>query len=451
MPTDALTDSHARGARRTSLRGAVAGTLAMAVAAQVAVVALAGRASAAVLTAPGQPAPTCTTVVITATCTPANKGPAPANPAGGLLPDVNPLHQIASSCVQGANWVITKLANGVNSITQVDFTNKGFLAQYAVVFAAATFLTLILWLLAVAKRAARGVPVNQAFSEAVGFLWLTVIASAFTPLVLYLMVQLTDTVTDAIAGGTRDNTLKFFQGFTKALDPSNMDALGGPIMVIFVSLLALAAAAVLWIELLIRAAMLYVGAILGTAVYSGLVDKNMWGHVRRWAGMMIAIDLAKPVIVIVLGLAAAVTGNGGPSDAFSSVLSGLAILFLSIFASAIIYRFVPNFGDDMANLHHHRRAAANAGPAAVVNGPATFMRQGIAAHASRRASASAAQASTATAISSGVSAHGGRAVSAGTESAQNTQPALRPTPPPTRPTLPPAGPRHAKPPSGNQS
>jgi hypothetical protein len=158
---------------------------------------------------------------------------------------------------------------------------------------------------------------------------------------------------------------------------------GGPVMLIFVSLLAIAAAAIIWLELLIRAAMHYVGAMLGSAVYSGLVDRSMWRHVRRWAGVMTAVDLAKPVIVIVLGLAAAVTANGGSSDAFSSVLAGLAIMFLSIFVSVAIYRFVPTFGDDMAQLHAGRRAAAVAGPAAAVDGPVSYMRQGVATHAHR--------------------------------------------------------------------
>ena len=55
-------------------------------------------------------------------------------------------------------------------------------------------------------------------------------------------------------------------------------------MLIVVSLVSILAAGVLCLELVIRAALLYVGALLGTAVYAGLVDKNMWGHVRRWAG-----------------------------------------------------------------------------------------------------------------------------------------------------------------------
>ena len=81
-------------------------------------------------------------------------------------------------------------------------------------------------------------------------------------------------------------------------------------MLIVVSLVSILAAGVLWLELVIRAALLYVGALLGTVVYAGLVDKNMWGHVRRWAGIMIAVILVKPVIVIVLGLAGALSADG---------------------------------------------------------------------------------------------------------------------------------------------
>lgn len=53
-------------------------------------------------------------------------------------------------------------------------------------------------------------------------------------------------------------------------------------MLIVVSLVTVLAAGVLYLELFIRAALLYVGALLGVVVYSGLVDRNLWGHVRRW-------------------------------------------------------------------------------------------------------------------------------------------------------------------------
>ncbi len=155
-------------------------------------------------------------------------------------------------------------------------------------------------------------------------------------------------------------------------------------MLIVVSLVSiLAAAGVLWLELVIRAALLYVGALLGTVVYAGLVDKNLWGHVRRWAGIMIAVILVKPVIVIVLGLAGALSSADGP-DSFSAVVSGLAIILLAIFASAMIYRFVPGFGDEIASGRNNRiMQGAEGKAAAVISSPATMVAQGIKTHSAR--------------------------------------------------------------------
>lgn len=98
-----------------------------------------------------------------------------------LTSSLDPLSSLAKGCADAASWTIGKLSDAVKETANVDFTNPKFLQQYAVVFAASTILTLVLWLLAVAKRAVRGVPLTTAISEAVGFLWLTVLASAFTP------------------------------------------------------------------------------------------------------------------------------------------------------------------------------------------------------------------------------------------------------------------------------
>ncbi|MGW7424274.1 hypothetical protein ACWGJB_30325 [Streptomyces sp. NPDC054813] len=299
-----------------------------------------------------------------------------------LTSTLDPLSSLAQGCAKAASWTVDKLSDAVKETANVDFTNEKFLQQYAVVFAASTILTLLLWLLAVAKRAVRGVPLSTAISEAVGFLWLTVLASAFTPLILYTVVSATDGVTDVLAKTTGNQTDTFFGTFSGALSKGD-DIGGGPIMLIVVSLVSILAAGVLWLELVIRAALLYVGALLGTVVYAGLVDKNLWGHVRRWAGIMIAVILVKPVIVIVLGLAGALSSDGGP-DAFSAVVSGLAIILLAIFASAMIYRFVPGFGDEIAAGRSNRiMQGAEGKAAAVISSPANLVAQGIRTHSAR--------------------------------------------------------------------
>ena len=333
--------------------------------------------------------------------------PAGGLPGSGTVGSVtDPLGSLAKGCAQAAAWVVRKLSGAIDGTTQVDFTNASFLQQYAVVFAGSTIITLILWLLAVTKRAVRGAPLGTAITEAIGFLWLTVVASAFTPLILFTVVSATDGLTKAIAVGTKSDTGTYLGGFADTLEKGDMG--GGPLILIIVSLVAVLAAAVLWVELLIRAAMLYVGALLGTAVYAGLVDKQLWKHVRRWAGMMVAVDLAKPIIVIILGLAGAVASGAGATDDFARVLSGLAILFLSIFASAAVYRFVPGFGDEMVNMRGARASAVSAG-SAMINGPANLVKQGISAHGSRGGPQTAnASGAGGGGVAPGIAAHGSR-------------------------------------------
>lgn len=297
-------------------------------------------------------------------------------------PSLDPLTSLGRGCADAAAWIVGKLSEAVKGTANVDFTNTRFLQQYAIVFAASTVLTLVLWLLAVAKRAIRGVPLTTAISEAIGFLWLTVLASAFTPLILYTIVSATDGVTEVISSSSGGQTDVFFGSFAEALK-KDADIGGGPIMLIVVSLVSILAAGILWLELVIRAALLYVGALLGTAVYAGLVDKNMWGHVRRWAGIMIAVIMVKPVIVIVLGLAGALSSDDGP-DAFSAVVSGLAIILLAIFASGMIYRFVPGFGDEIQGARTNRKQATDGSQAAaMISSPAALVSQGIKTHSSR--------------------------------------------------------------------
>ncbi|MDT9693245.1 hypothetical protein Q5762_33960 [Streptomyces sp. P9(2023)] len=370
---------------------------------------------------------------------------------GNRAPDptaaLDPLSSLARGCADAAVAIVDKLSTAVKETADVDFTNLEFLGRYAIVFAAATFLTLLLWLLAVAKRAMRGVPLTTAMSEAIGFLWLTVLASAFTPLILYTVVNATDAVTEVIAAGTGQQTDVFFGSFKEALQKGDSIG-GGPIMLIIVSLVSILAAGVLYLELFLRAVMLYVGALLGVVVYSGLVDKNMWGHVRRWAGIMIAIILVKPVIVIVLGLAGALSSGTGP-DSFSAVVSGLAIILLAIFASAMIYRFVPGFGDEIVASRNNRihRAGENAA-AAVLSSPASLVSQGIKTHSTRDSGGGGNQNSgsaprPANPLSGGVAAHSSRGTAGGAGGSGGGGGSVPSAAPPPRSSSPTAGTPHS--------
>ncbi len=344
----------------------------------------------------------------------------------------DPLGAIAAACAKATGWIWGQLAAEINATTQVDFTNPGFLNTYALVSAVSSVLVVLLWLAAAAKRVVRGVGAGQAASESVGFLALAVAASAMAPAVLVLLMGLVDAATAGLAGSLGPDAARFLTGAGTALAASGSTS-GGPVVLIVGAVIGLLVGVLLWVELLLAAAAIYVAAVFGPLVFAGLVDRAMWGHVRKWAALVVSLALVKPVVVVVLGLAAGLAGSGNPGDTFSSVLTAIALLLLSVVASFAVYRLVPLAGDELGQLHGARKAVQTSGPAAAVPGPATITSQGIAAHMRTSAAGSP----------------GGRTgtppatpTAAPTGPAPRTQPP-RPTPPsqpvpPSRPTPAPA-------------
>ncbi|MFE7268208.1 hypothetical protein ACFU9B_40430 [Streptomyces sp. NPDC057592] len=297
------------------------------------------------------------------------------------------------------------MSKAVKTTGAVDFTNAKFVQQYAIVFAASTFLVLLMWLWAAVKRVVRGAPLTRALGEAIGLLWLVVIASAFTPLILHVVVSAVDGITEAIAGGGNTD---FFASYSAALRQGTE---GGSVMQIILALVSILSAGVVWLELVVRAALLYVGALLGTVVYSGLVDRELWPRVRKWVGMMSAIILVKPIIVIVLALASALATDGSPTgDKVGAIVSGLAIIAISIIASAMLFRLIPGMGDEIVAARRDSYDAASRQSLAAVTRPVGIMRQGISTHAARESQGqqSAVSSSVSTTASSGISTHGTR-------------------------------------------
>lgn len=342
------------------------------------------------------------------------KGTNGGGTGGSTLTDpttaLDPVSSLGKSIAEGAAWTVDQLSNAVRVTSDVDFTNMSFVKTYAICFAASGFLTMLLWLWAVAKRAVRGVPLTRALGEAIGLLWVTVLASAFTPLILYTVVSAVDGITEGLAGGQTGT--KFFEVFSAALRKDEGAGGGGPIIRIILGLISILAAGVVWLELVVRSALLYVGAVLGTIVYAGLVDRDLWGRVRRWAGMMVAIILVKPIIVIILALASALTSDQPSTGTANAIISGLSIIIIAIFASAMLFRMIPGMGDEIVAARRDSYDPASRQAVAAVTRPVTGVKQGISAHASRD---SASYGNTGTqqqppaprtsAASSGISAH----------------------------------------------
>src|SRR6185312_4923051 len=113
-------------------------------------------------------------------------------------------------------------------------------------------------------------------------------------------------------------------------------------------LLIAVAAFVLWIELLIRAAAVYVAVLFLPLALAALVWPAVAHWCRRLVETLAALILSKFVIVAVLSLAAGAVASGASGSSgssggggFNAVLAGGALLVMATFVPFAILRLIP--------------------------------------------------------------------------------------------------------------
>ncbi len=145
--------------------------------------------------------------------------------------------------------------------------------------------------------------------------------------IVILCLSATDALCTEVAGGSglrrEDVAGRHDEGFTHAVADPTM----ATFVLLLVGLLVAAAAFVLWLELLVRAAAVYVAVLFLPLAMATLVWPSVAHWCRRLVETLTALILSKFVIVATLSLAAGAVGSGtaGTGDAgsgFASVLAG---------------------------------------------------------------------------------------------------------------------------------
>ena len=127
-------------------------------------------------------------------------------------------------------------------------------------------------------------------------------------------------------------------------------------------------ALLLWVELLVRAAAVYVATLFFPLALASLV----WPAISQWCRRLVetvaALVLSKFVIVAVLSLAVGALGTSGGSIA--SELAGGALLLLAGFAPFTLLRLVPmvesGAAQQLEGVRHRVQQTALAGPRSAV-------------------------------------------------------------------------------------
>lgn len=329
------------------------------------------------------------------------------NDSNSLPESLDPVNGLAQSVAKAGAWTARQVGEvlGGGKVPTVDLTNAAFLKQYAVVFAASVFIVMLLWLLAVVKRVLRAVPLMTAIGESVGLLWLSVAITAFAPLALYVIMQASSGLAQLL-GKALGADGSAFEALAVALEDGKVG--GGPIILLLVSLLSIVLCGAVWLLMVLRALGLYVGALAGIPVLAGLVDRDFWGHSKRWAAMMAGIIAIEPVLIVIVGMAAAVQATG-------DVVTGIGVTAIGLGATVMLITKIPGWGESVKVMRQTARGMGTAGGMAMGTvGAAGSVLQGISAHGGREGGGGTGRANNTSkdsgsgGVSGGLSAHSNR-------------------------------------------
>ncbi|MEZ0070065.1 hypothetical protein ABIA32_006117 [Streptacidiphilus sp. MAP12-20] len=270
----------------------------------------------------------------------------------------DPMGYIAQFFNNAVASLFHEMVKALLSSTTIDWSNAGFLRTYGLAFGASTVLTVILWLIAVLKRALQGVPPLQAAGESIGFLMLSVFVTALAPAAVAYATELGDQAAAVMFAPVSSDIGSMASSVSVALGVL-MAIPGGQVIVIFLALAMLSAVAGVWMELIIRDALILCGLVFGATAFSGLVDRNLWGHCKRWIGVIAGIIASRYVTFTTLALGTGLVstnGTGPPSigQAFATVFTGIGVLWLALYLPFTLAKFLPVVGDELQAMYAAR-------------------------------------------------------------------------------------------------
>jgi type IV secretion system protein TrbL len=264
-----------------------------------------------------------------------------------------PFDWLASTMGAAAAWLFESVWAAFDTTTLVDVTDPGYIDVYNVLFGVAVFVTLVLFCLQLITGLIHRDP--TALSRAAVGLAKSVLGSFVLITVTALLLEITDQLTIGVVQAS-GNTMEGM-GERIALLPAGLTAIAitapgvGAIMTIFLSALAISAAAIVWFSLLIRKALLLVAIVFGPIALAGATWDAARGWFSKWVAFVIALILSKLVLVVIFLVAVAQVS--APIDAdlasVSDPIAGIVLMFIAAFAPYITYKFLSFVGFDV---HH---------------------------------------------------------------------------------------------------
>jgi len=262
-----------------------------------------------------------------------------------------PFDWLAQAMGAAAGWLFEAVWSVFDTTTLVDVTKPGYIAVYNLLFGIAVFVMLIFFCLQLITGLIRRDP--TALTRAALGLAKSVLGSfvviTLTALLLEVVDQLCIGIVQA-AGETTESMGDKIALLAAGLVGINIAAPGvGAIITIFMAGLAITAAAIVWLSLLVRKALLLVAVVFAPLAFSGASWDASRGWIGKWAMFVVALICSKLVLVVMFLVA--ITQVSAPIDAdlasISDPIAGIVLMAMAAFAPYLTYKFIAFVGFDM--------------------------------------------------------------------------------------------------------
>jgi len=277
---------------------------------------------------------------------------------------------IAAGVAQGASWLLGQIGAVMTSTTTIDLGASWFKSHYEVMLALAGAVLLPLLLVSVVQAVFHQ-SASALLRTALFHLPLALLLGAVAVQLVQLALVATDAMSAAVSSASSSDVGSALSSLAASLaDQASGGSTGVPIFVTLLGALFVSfGALLLWVELLVRAAAVYVVTLFFPLALASLVWPAISHWCRRLVETVAALVLSKFVIVAVLSLAVGALGTAGGS--LSSELAGGALLLLAGFAPFTLLRLVPMVESGAAHqlegVRHRVQQNALAGPRSAVH------------------------------------------------------------------------------------
>lgn len=246
--------------------------------------------------------------------------------------------------VGGASWLLGELMQLIDSSTRPNLRRGWFSGAYRDMTTVAMLLMLPLLLLSVIHALVR-----QSVEQVVRVVIVYVPAAAIGTFLALTVVDQLLVITDDVAAWTAQSfgadMDSFAANVTDGLADSTRNATGvalpgfaallGALVIAFASF-------VIWVLLVLRQAAIYVAVLFLPLGFAALVWPATAHWLRRLVEGLVALILAKFVIVAVMSLGGSALASIA-TEGFGAVVSGGSMLLLAAFAPFVLLRFIPVF------------------------------------------------------------------------------------------------------------